>query len=376
MGWIKTIERRSKRRLMGLLGLFLRARPITVDDFRRMHFDRILVSRQHNQMGDMMLAIPALRAIKEAYPRSNVGVVTSALNRDVLDNNPFVDEVFTYNKRSLMSMVRLLRRIRRGNYDLAIALHTVSFSFTTLMLVVLSRARVRIGSTSHAAGESFTGSYLNITLPLPTPAELAGLNEAEHNLYPLRAVGIDTSDLAPVIVPGAESETWARSFAEAAWQGERLRLAVHPGAGKTENIWPPERFAAVVNSLARVGEVALVALEGPRDAGAVDRFVVSCDSRAVRARGRSIGDIAALMRMADLVICNDTGVMHVAAAVGATTLAVFGSTDPLRWAPRCNNLHIVRSDDGALASVTVDMVSEKAAAIMGLILPAERYLER
>jgi len=184
------------------LGVFLRARPIGADEFRAMVFRRILVIRQHNQMGDMMLAVPALRAIRQSYPDSSIGVVSSTLNRGVLINSPYVDRVFTYDKTRPASAVEMLQRIRKEQYDLAIVLHTVSFSFTSVMLAVLSGARVRIGSTSRALGDALTGSYLNMTLPLPDETTLARLNEAEHNLFPLRAVGITTDDIAPLLVPG------------------------------------------------------------------------------------------------------------------------------------------------------------------------------
>jgi ADP-heptose:LPS heptosyltransferase len=302
--------------------------------------------------------------------------VTSTLNRDVLRNNPFVDDLFMYEKRSPLSALRMLRRLRRERYDLAIALHTVSFSFTTLMLAVLSGARVRIGSTSRALGNALTGSYLNLTLPLPSPAELEGMNEAEHNLYPLRAVGITPDDLAPVIVPSESGRTWASGFAAVRWKGDGVRIALHPGAGKAENIWPAERFAEVVNALDRRRPVELILLEGPRDADAVARFRAACSVDADVVRGRVIGDVAALMQLADLVICNDTGVMHVAAAAGATTLAVFGPTDPVRWAPRCPNLHAARSPDGSLAAVTVDMVVERAVEVLGLVPGTEGNLQR
>jgi len=82
-------------------------------------------------------------------------------------------------------------------------------------------------------------------------------------------------------------------------------------------------------------------------------------------RGRGIGDVAALLRRADLVVCNDTGVMHVAAAAGATTLAVFGPTDPFRWAPRSPGLSIVRAPGGRLADLTPERVATRAREIIG-----------
>jgi heptosyltransferase-2 len=333
-------------------------------DFQELTFERILISRQHNQMGDMLLAVPALRAIKETYPGAEVGIVTSTLNRDVLANNPYVDHLFTYDKRDSASHLRLLRRIRREHFDLAIALHTVSFSFTTLMLAVLSGARYRVGSTSHEVGDSLTGSYLNLTLPLPNEDELARMNEAEHNLYPLRAIGIDTGDLSPLIVPSDESERWAQEFAGSAWRDGTVKLAVHPGAGKAENIWPAERFARVVDLISESRPVSLAVAQGPPDEAAVTTLRRHCGVEATVLRGRRIADVAAVFKRADLVICNDTGVMHVSAAVGANTLAVFGPTDPSRWAPRSPNLDVVQSRDGRLLSLTPEAVAERALATL------------
>ncbi|HEU4929256.1 MAG TPA: hypothetical protein VFU38_05450, partial [Candidatus Krumholzibacteria bacterium] len=90
MGRIRSLERSGKRGLMRVMGAFLEARPITPEAFKTMRFERILVVRQHNQMGDMMLAVPALRAVRETYPSASIGVISSTLNRGVLVNSPYV----------------------------------------------------------------------------------------------------------------------------------------------------------------------------------------------------------------------------------------------------------------------------------------------
>jgi heptosyltransferase-2 len=365
VGALKTIERSGKRGLMRALGWFLRAPALTLDAFHAMSFDRILVIRQHNQMGDMMLAIPALRAIRESYPHARIAVVSSTLNRGVLANSPYVDDVYTYDKRNPAGSPGLIRQLRAQRFDLAIVLHTVSFSFTSVLLAVLSGARVRIGSTSARVGDALTGRYLNLTLPLPSSDELATMNEAEHNLYPLRAVGIDTGDIAPLLVPGPESEAWAEATAAASWRSGTAKLAVHPGAGKAENIWPPQRFAAVIDRIAGDRDISLVVVQGPADAEAVAAFQAACATPGTVLRGRSILDVAALLRRADLVLCNDTGVMHVAAAARANVLAVFGPTDPARWAPRCDNLAMVRSPGGKLLALEPDAVVDAARALLG-----------
>lgn len=363
---MKTLERSSKRGLMRFVGGFLRARPLTPDEFRALRFERILVVRQHNQMGDMMLATPALRAIRATYPRATIGIVTSTLNRGVLANSPFVDRVFTYDKRRPGSHLAMLRALRRERFDLAIVLHTVSFSFTTLMLGVLSGARIRIGSTSPRIGDALTGTYLNITLPLPAPEALATMNEAEHNLFPLRYVGITTDDLAPLIVPGEASERWADAFARECWSDGTVKLAVHPGAGKTGNIWRPEYFAAVVNALSAERATSMAVIQGPADASTVRAFTVACRLPGAVVVGRSITDVAALVKRADLVLCNDTGVMHVACAAGARVLGVFGPTDPVRWAPRSAGLRVVRAPDGNLHALSPETVADEVRKCLGI----------
>jgi ADP-heptose:LPS heptosyltransferase len=193
------------------------------------------------------------------------------------------------------------------------------------------------------------------------------MNEAEHNVYPLRALGIDTRDLSPIVVPGPASLSFAREFLGRTTKPDRKRIVVHPGAGKAANVWPPSNFAEVVNRLAARVEFDLCVVRGPRDAHAVEEF-----GRAVRVpyallEGRPIGDVAAVLRSSDLVLCNDTGIMHVSCAVGAATLAVFGPTDPVRWAPRCANLTVVRAKDGDLRQLDPGSVLEGVLRLLGLV---------
>jgi ADP-heptose:LPS heptosyltransferase len=93
-------------------------------------------------------------------------------------------------------------------------------------------------------------------------------------------------------------------------------------------------------------------------------------------KGRSIGDVAAVLEQADLVLCNDTGVMHVSCAAGANTLAVFGPTDPVRWAPRSPNLFVIRAADGDLRGLQVESVVERTVEVMGLVNRAQSDPER
>ncbi|NIM20684.1 MAG: hypothetical protein GTO51_10730 [Candidatus Latescibacteria bacterium] len=367
MGNLKSIERSSKRALMRAMGKIIRTQKLSPEEILRRHPERILIIRQHNQMGDMVLAIPALRAVKESFPRSEVGIVTSTINRDVMLNNPYVDHLFVYEKQRVHSLPGFVMAIRRKRFDLVIVLNTVSFSFTSAVLALLSGAKIRVGSSSLPFGSEIGGSFYHLELPLPGEAELREMSETEHNLYPLRMLGISTNDLSPLLVPSLESEVWAQDFSSECWRSDQLKLVVHPGAGKKENIWAPEKFAAVVNRLNSVRPVGLVVVSGPRDAKPVAAFLQNVSVPGKVLEARSIGDVAAVMKKSDLVICNDTGTMHVACAAGARTLGVFGPTDPKRWAPRSPNLCTIQAPEKRLDLLTWEMVFEKALEALQLV---------
>ena len=365
MSRIKAIESKGRRFLTRVVTRLIKTQAVTRDEILATPPKRVLVIRQHNQMGDMLLAVPAYRALKETFPGVHVTVLTAPINRDVLFNNPYVDEVVTFNSRRPFAVIPLIRRLRRARYDMTIVLHTVSFSFTSAALGLFSGARFRIGSTSRPFGNELSGALYHFELPLPSEEELAMMNEAEHNLFPLRALGVTTEDLAPLLVPTDSQKAWAREFVDSTSNEGATNLVVHPGAGKIENIWPPQRFATTVNLLAQRMPLNVLVVQGPRDAEPVAEFSRLTDGEPVVIAKRSIGEVAAVMLESDLVLCNDTGVMHVSVAAGARTLAVFGPTDPDRWAPRSKSLHIVRGSDGNLAEITPDIVLAAALALLG-----------
>jgi ADP-heptose:LPS heptosyltransferase len=173
------------------------------------------------------------------------------------------------------------------------------------------------------------------SLRMPASPEL-NCHAVDHGLAPLHAVGIVTGDRSTVVVPSPEQAAEAASLRQSLLPAGPY-WALHPGAGKKQNLWPADRFAAVAAAVAVSGTPVLV-LHGPADGDQLAAFVAS-RSRAeagapvVVAPATSIGTGAALIAGAERFLCNDTGVMHVAGAVGTPTLALFGPTDPDLWKP-------------------------------------------
>jgi len=156
-----------------------------------------------------------------------------------------------------------------------------------------------------------------------------------HSLAPLQAIGITTKDLSTVVVPSSEEQKAAGTiledlgFAPGFW-------AIHPGAGKKQNIWPAQGFAQMVRMAVEQGHQVLV-MHGPADAEPLSQLKdLLGDSQGDSMRvapACSIGVGAALLQQADRFLCNDTGVMHMAGALPVPTVALFGPTDPELWKP-------------------------------------------
>ena len=362
---MKKIERRGKIALARFAALFLGARGEVGDEALRQEPERILVIRQHNQMGDMLLAVPAFRALKRRFPRARISLVAASINSAVMENSPFVDEVLVYakerNRKNPFRLVRFIVGLRRRRFDLVIVLNTVSFSITSMLLAALSGARFRIGSSSSGFGHDLSTRYYHIEMPLPSAGELERMHESEHNLYPLSVIGAVEEDLRSLLVPTDDDEADASRFIETFFRSGDPFIVIHPGAGKKQNIWPPHNFAETVMRLREIQPLGVVAVRGPVDTETLDRFMSACPRVDAELPMPSLGFLGALMKRAAVTLCNDTGIMHIAGAVGANCCAVFGPTDPDRWKPVNGNVVAVRSADRRVESVTVDEMVRRAA---------------
>jgi len=365
---LKKLEKRGKIVLAMFVALFLRGRKISPDEFSLLRIERLLVIRQHNQMGDMLLAVPAFRGLRRRFPNSHIALIAASINTDVMLNNPYVDEVMTYakerNRRNILRIIRFIRDLRRRRFDVVIVLNTVSFSITSMLLAVASGARYLVGSTSLPFGHDLSSRFYHMELPLPSAEELEIMHESEHNLYPLSLIGVHETDLSSLLVPTEADEDGCDRFLAAAFPKGAPFIVIHPGAGKKQNVWPPENHAEIARRLVDRFSVGVVVVRGPVDRESFDLFLEACRVAPPILSCPDIGFLGALMKRSSLTICNDTGIMHIAGAVGSRCIAVFGPTDPRRWKPIGENVVAAHSRNGTVETVTVDEVYATAEKIL------------
>jgi len=296
---------------------------------------RILVVRQQNQMGDMVCATPVFRALAETFPRARIALVTAPVNMEVVRHNPHLDQVFTFDQKMWRNPGRLfgfIRQLRQFRPEVSFVLSSVSFSVTSASLALASGARYVVGADSRPFGLDISRYAFSLEMPSNPQVDR---HSVQHSLAPLQAIGITTNDLSTVVVPSADEKNAADAILEDLGFSRGF-WAMHPGAGKKQNIWPAEGFAKMAIQAAELGRQVLI-LHGPADAeplGKLKKLLGDSLGGTIRvAPACSIGVGAALLHQADRFLCNDTGVMHMAGALPIPTVALFGPTDPELWKP-------------------------------------------
>lgn len=347
-----------KERWLGWLELLLARAPLDPRDVARMPMERILVIRQHDQLGDFLLAIPALRALRARYPGAWIAVVVREYFAEAARLIPFVDEVLVVQgnaSRWTWAIFRDFWLKLRGNWSMAVVLTTVSHSLTSDLLALLSRAGVVVGS----AGRVFPGATRNFFYHVAAPVLPEPRHQSDRNLDIVRAVGSSTDDLREEVrVPELELRDVERTL------GAARRVGLHIGAGKPPNRWPAREFARLAATLEASTGARVLLFWGPAEAHLKEEFLRHRQGPTELIGHPNVTRLAAYFRACDAVVCNDTGVMHLAAAVGVPTVALFGPTEPAEWKPAGDHVRALAGPGGAVAAIRVEDVASAVEELL------------
>jgi heptosyltransferase-3 len=311
----------GKALLKGLLRLLPRRGADGPLDASRI--ESILVIRTDDRVGNLLLTTPLLAAIREALPKVRLGLLCAARRAPLVEGTGLYDELWPFEKRDFFwrphRFVRFCWRLRRARYQVAIdAGHWHAFSFTSGMLALWSGAGVRIG---HRRGEA------DRVLTHAVQKDPEQRYDAGSKLELLAPLGITQVEAPPMqtALGRAEAGRFAELFAD------RPALIVNPGGRKSDHRWPPHLFARAAAGLRDRCGLAIWVAFGPGEE-ALGRGVVAQAPGARLLPATNLAELAGVLRACALFLTNDTGPMHLAAAVGAPTVALFLTEDRQRWA--------------------------------------------
>jgi ADP-heptose:LPS heptosyltransferase len=308
--------------VVGLAGLLF-PRP-RAEMAPRGEIHRLLVIRTDERVGNQLLTTPLLRALKEGLPGAELHLLAPRQARAIQPAH--VDRLWEWRKRDAfrapLRLVALLRELRRQRFDVVVeASHWSAFSLTAVLLARLVGGRVTVG---HDRGESAR------FLSHPVRHDPENGSEVPAKLELLQPLGLPARGLAPETGLGLDPAP-GRALLEAAGLAGRPFAVLNPGARLADRRWPPEPYAEVARGLAARGMGVLV-VWGPGEEP-IAREIARLSGTTL-APPTDLALLACLLRAARLVVTNNSGPMHLAAAVGARTVGVFFSGDSARWAHR------------------------------------------
>ncbi|MEO8168826.1 MAG: glycosyltransferase family 9 protein, partial [bacterium] len=316
----------------------------------------ILVIRQHDMLGDFLLATPVFQALRKSFPQARIGVVVREYQMDCVVNNPYVDEILLFyrqNHRWTPSKLYSFWKQIRKRWDMAIVLNTVSHSITSDLIASFSGARYVAGSEF----PSLTGFDSPIFYNIISGYAKEFRHQTDRNLDIVRPLGVDAiSRNEQMFLSSDEEEAALHELQKSGIKKDKKRIELHLGAGKIKNRWPVKSFASLAARLQGEKDAQILIFWGEQESELEKEFSRLIDFDVVRVPPGGIRDLAARFRMCGAVVCNDTGVMHICASVGVPLVAVFGPTDPEEWKPIGSQFIAVRGRDNTTESVAVDEV--------------------
>lgn len=345
-----------------------------------------LLVRAPNWVGDAVLSLPALRAIRRVFPEALLAVLARPWVAPLYRRESAVDEVLLHTAApgpgDWGGKWRLARRLRAQGFDCAILLQN---AFEAALLACLAGIRRRIGYARDARGFLLTEA-----VPPPRAGEIPR-HEAYYYLELLRRAGfIKALPEIGVIELDAAAEARRRGrrrLDDAGLSGNVI--GVSPGAafGGAKR-WPAERFAAAARLLASARGMTVAVFGSAGDAPLCARLAADLQSTGVAVRNfagqTSLEEFIELAAACALFLTNDSGAMHIAAALQVPTVAVFGPTDPWATGPKGARTRVVREpldcspcklrecpiDHRCMRRITPEAVADVALELLGSARPA------
>jgi ADP-heptose:LPS heptosyltransferase len=362
--WTKMADRRIKLGMIRLAELLFSRKPAPPDVLDRFTPKRVLIVRPQDQLGDFLLSTPAIAAVRGRFPRARLGILVKDYFADAVRLHPALDETLVfYPKIRRWTVKRMFSFFKAlaGRWDMAVVLNSESHSLTSDLLAVLSGAKIILGSNRFV----FPGCRRNFLYHLTAPCIGPDRHQTRRNMDIVEWIGARAISLhETVTVDPAVRDSLLREIRRRLPEPDGPVIGLHVGANKPENRWPPEKFAELAGVIRRRLGANVLLLWGPRESDLADRFMRRVSFEPVRLPPSSLMNLAAAFSLCDASVCNDTGIMHLCAAVGTPLVALFGPIDPEHWKPAGASTVAVRGPGGKTEAIQVQDVMRELEGLM------------
>jgi lipopolysaccharide heptosyltransferase II len=335
--------------------------------------ESILVIRLYF-IGDVLLSTPVIEALARAFPHASLAVAVKKRALDVLTGNPFVDEVIVYDAvpgyHSPVWTWRLARELRSRRFSLTVDL---TGDWRSSWMVLASDPAFRVGFNHVGTG---------FLLDRRTPYRAEG-HVVDHLLSIVEPLGATVAEPLPRMYLSDQERAESNAIlAEACPGPSKRRFAMAPGANWPARRWPADRFGALAARIMGRFGLPTVVLATAEDARLADEVVAASGGAAVSLAGRTnVRTLAAVAESAAVFVGNDSGPLHIAAAVGTPVVGLFGPNTPVHFSPRgsasrvlyagfpcspCRQGRCERPEDGCMMALSIEQAEEAVRSLLGV----------
>jgi ADP-heptose:LPS heptosyltransferase len=291
---------------------------------------RILVIKLR-AVGDVLLSTIVTKNLRLAFPEAQIDFLTETPSVDVVKRNRFLNNTLVYDRHA-MSGLDLIRLVRRGRYDLVFDLFG---NPRTAVVTLLSGARYRVGYRFRGRAYAYT------TIVEPRGSEV---HNTQFNLDALAAAGIAIQDRNLYFDFSGDDELYVQEYLSSTAPPGRILVGINTGGGWYTKRWGHDRFAALADKVIENYNAAVIFPWGPGQMPDVESVKGAMKHRALVPPATTLPQLAALLKRCSIVVSNDSGPMHIAAAVGTPVLGIYGPTNPLLQGPYGGNHEVVRRE--------------------------------
>jgi heptosyltransferase-2 len=308
--------------------------------------NRILVIRG-GAIGDFILTLPALKALRDARPQAHMEILGYKHIAVLAEKRFYAQAVHSIEYGPLA-------RFFARNTELPAELADHFASFDLIVSYLYDPDRIFETNLRRCGVENLICGPARVV-------ENAG-HAARQLARPIEELGINVVDFAERIFPSVEDREFAREFLASVPQPI---VAIHPGSGSHEKNWPLENWIGLFSPDSRFADLErLLVISGEADGAQIDQLQREWKNREVRfARSLPLPRLAAVLERS-IFIGHDSGISHLAAAAGANCILLFGPTDPDVWAPRNDNVQILRAPNGRIDDLRIETVEAALAAAL------------
>ncbi|MFA7115115.1 MAG: lipopolysaccharide heptosyltransferase II, partial [Candidatus Omnitrophota bacterium] len=322
-------------------------------------------------LGDAVMTTPIFKAIKEKYPYGYIAVICVNRVSGVYQTNPYVDETILFDEkgshRGLFAKIKFVFALRKKHFNEVYFIHR---SMTRILMCFLAGIKIRIGY------KRLKTAWLMTNEINPSPLIL---HRADSYSYIFEQTKIPVTDKMPKLFFSDADISYVKNLFKVNNIGLQPVVAVNPAANWPQKRWPYERFALLCDRLNKELNCAIIFIGAAKDSDVIESVMCGMETVPINLCGETnISQLAALCSRVNLFISNDSGPAHVAAAVDANVLALFGPTAVELTGPRGRNVFIIKRSVGCavpcysqdcadircMMSISVDEVYDKAKGIL------------